>query len=45
MKLIVAAGLTLMCKIFADGTSLFSKVNVKSNSNTQLNNDLAKISE
>ena len=30
------AGLTSMCKIFADDTSLFSKVNDKSNSNTQL---------
>ena len=28
--------LTSMCKIFADDTSLFSKVNDKSNSNTQL---------
>ena len=39
------AGLTSMCKIFADDTSLFSKVNDKSNSNTQLNSDLAKISK
>ena len=38
------AGLTSMCKIFADDTSLFSKVNGKSNSNTELNSDLAKIS-
>ena len=37
------AGLTSMCKIFADDTSLFSKVNDKSNSNTQFNSDLAKI--
>ena len=34
-----------MCKIFADDTSLFSKVNDKSNSNSQLNSDLAKISK
>ena len=34
-----------MCKIFADDTSLFSKVNDKSNSNTQLNSDLAKVSK
>ena len=39
------AGLTLMCKIFADDTSLFSKVNDKSNSNTQLNSDLEKVSK
>ena len=39
------AGLTSMCKIFADDTSLFSKVNDKSNSNVQLNSDLAKISK
>ena len=39
------AGLTSMCKIFADDTSLFSKVNDKSNSNTQLNSDSAKISK
>ena len=32
-----------MCKIFADDTSLFLKVNDRSNSNTQLNSDLAKI--
>ena len=38
-------GLTSMCKIFADDTSLFSEVNDKSNSNTQLNTDLAKISK
>ena len=31
-----------MCKIFADQTSLFSKVNDKGNSNIQLNSDLAK---
>ena len=34
-----------MCKIFADDTSLFSKVNDKSNSNTQLNSDLLEISK
>ena len=34
-----------MCKIVADDTSLFSKVNDKSNSNSQLNSDLAKISK
>ena len=34
-----------MCKIFADDTSLFSKVNDKSNSNTQLNSDLEKVSK
>ena len=39
------AGLTSMCKIFADDTSLFSKVNDKSNSNTQLNFDLVKINK
>ena len=33
-----------MCKIIADDTSLFPKVNDKSNSNTELNSDLAKIS-
>ena len=38
-------GLTSMCKIFADDTSLFSKVNDKSNSNSQLNPDLLKISK
>ena len=38
------AGLTSMCKIFADDTSL-SKVNDKSNSNTKLNSDIAKISK
>ena len=32
-----------MCKIFADDTSSFSKVNDKNNSNFQLNSDLAKI--
>ena len=36
-------GLTSMCKIFADGTPLFSKVNDKSNPNSQLNSDLAKM--
>ena len=38
-------GLTSMCKIFADDTSLFSKVIDKNNSNSQLNSDLAKISK
>ena len=38
-------GLTSMCKIFADETSLFSKENDKSNPNTQLNSDLPKISK
>ena len=39
------AELISMCKIFADDTSLFSKVNGKSNSNTQVNSDYAKISK
>ena len=34
-----------MCKIFADVTSLFSKVIDKNNSNSQLTSDLAKISK
>ena len=34
--------LTSMCKIFADDTSLFSKVIDKNNSNSQLNSDHAK---
>ena len=38
-------GLTSMCKIFADDTSLLSKVIDKNNSNSQLNSDLAKISK
>ena len=38
-------GLTSVCKIFADNTSLFSKVIDKNNSNSQLNSDLAKISK
>ena len=38
-------GLTSMCKIFADDTSLFSKVIDKNNSNSQLNSDLAKLSK
>ena len=38
-------GLTSMCKIFADDTSLFWEMNDKSNSNAQLNSDLAKISK
>ena len=37
--------LTSMCKIFADDTSLFSKVIDKNNSNSQLNSDLAKINK
>ena len=37
-------GLTSMYKIFADGTSLFSKVVDKNNSNPQHNSDLTKIS-
>ena len=37
-------GLTSMCKIFTDDTSLFSKVIDKNNSNSRLNSDLAKIS-
>ena len=36
---------TSMCKIFADDTSLFSKVIDKNDSNSQLNSDLAKISK
>ena len=36
-------GLTSMCKIFADDTSLFSKVIDRNISNSQLNSDLAKI--
>ena len=32
-----------MCKIFADDTSLFLKVKDKSNSNSQLKSDLAKV--
>ena len=38
-------GLTSMCKIFADDTSLFSKVIDKKDSNSQPNSDLAKISK
>ena len=38
-------GLTSIGNIFADDTSLFSKVIVKNNSNSQLNSDLAKISK
>ena len=34
-----------MCKTFADDTSLFSKVKYEFFSDTQLNNDLNKISE
>ena len=36
-------GLTSMCKIFADDTSLSSKVIDKNNSNSELNSDLVKI--
>ena len=36
-------GLTSLCEIFGDDTSLFSKVTDKNNSNSQLNFDLAKI--
>ena len=38
-------GLTSVCKIFADETSLFSKVNEKSHSNSQLSSDLENISK
>ena len=38
-------GLTSMCKIYADDTSLFSKVIDKNNLNFQLNSDLVKISK
>ena len=38
-------GLTSMCTIFADDTSLFSKVIDKNNLNPQLNSDLVKISK
>ena len=38
-------GLTSLCKIFPDDTSLFSKVIDKNNPNSQLNSDLAKISK
>ena len=41
----LADGLTSMCKIFADDTSLFSKVIDRNNSNSQLNSNLAKISK
>ena len=34
-----------MCKIFADDTSLFSKVIDKNNSNSQLTSDPVKISK
>ena len=37
--------LNLMCKIFADDTLFFSKANDKSDSNSQLNPDLTKISK
>ena len=39
----LSGGLTRMCKIFADGKSLFSKVIDKNNSNSQLNSDFGKI--
>ena len=38
-------GLTSTCKIFADDTSLFSKVIDKVNSNSQLNSCLEKINK
>ena len=38
-------GIKSICKIFADDTSLFSKVNDTTFSDTQLNNDLNKISK
>ena len=38
-------GIESICKIFADNTSLFSKVKTKTFSDTQLNNDLNKISK
>ena len=37
-------GIESPCKIFADDTSLFSKVKDETSSDTQLNNDLNKIS-
>ena len=37
-------GIESTCKIFADDTSLFSKVKDETSSDTQLNNDLNKIS-
>ena len=37
--------ITSSCKIFADDTSLFSKIENKSYSNFQLNKDLEKISK
>ena len=37
--------LNLMCKIFVDDTPFFSKANDKSDSNSQLNPDLTKISK
>ena len=41
----ILEGRTSICKIFADDTSLFSKVNDKSNRNTQLDSDLEIISK
>ena len=41
----ITDGLTSMCKILTDDTSLFSKVIDKNKSNFQLNSDLAKISK
>ena len=38
-------GIESTCKIFADDTSLFSKVKDETSSDTQLNNDLNKISK
>ena len=37
-------GLQSICKIFADDTSLFSKINGIDTSNIDINNDLVKIS-
>ena len=36
-------GITSLCKIFADDTSLFSKITDKTNSDVELNSDLDKI--
>ena len=38
-------GLVIICKIFADDTSIFSKVFEKNSSQNILNNDLSVISE
>ena len=37
-------GLKSICKVFADDTSLYSKINDKDKSNIDINNDLVKIS-